>query len=204
MSFPSPKLLSGSKIQKNWMTLGREAWHASVHGNTKSRTQLSYWTTTKVVLFFSLLYFASLMAEERRYVHHFPSLPRFPNAFLNMQSLLASCLFLLSVSWSYSFPSRNRSLPFLIPDSLPVQLGSVALSCLTLCNCKDCSTPGSPVHHQLLELAQTHVCRVGDAIQPSQPLLSPSPPAFNLPQHQVLLQWISSLHQVAKVFELQL
>ena len=67
----------------------------------------------------------------------------------------------------------------------------------------DCSTPGFPVHHQLPELAQTHVHWVGDTILPSHPLLSPSP-AFNLSQHQGLFQWISSLHQVAKVLELQL
>ena len=65
----------------------------------------------------------------------------------------------------------------------------------------DCSTPGFPVHHQLLELTQTHVCRIGDAIQQSHPLLSPSPPAFNLSQHQSLFKWVSSLHQVAKVLE---
>ena len=66
------------------------------------------------------------------------------------------------------------------------------------------STPGFPVHHQLPELAQTHVHWVSDAIQPSHPLLSPSPPAFNLSHHQGLFQWVSSLHQVAKVLELQL
>ena len=59
--------------------------------------------------------------------------------------------------------------------------------CLTLCNPMDCSTPGFPVHHQLPEPAQTHVHQVGDAIQPSQPLSSPSPPALNLSQHQGLL-----------------
>jgi len=63
----------------------------------------------------------------------------------------------------------------------------------------DCSTPGLPVHHQLPELTQTHVHLVGDAIQPSHPLSSPSPPAFNLSQHQGLFQWIRSSHQVAKV-----
>ena len=68
----------------------------------------------------------------------------------------------------------------------------------------DCSTPGLPVHHQLSELAQTHVHRVGDAIQPSHPLSTPFPPAFSLSQHQGLFQWVSSLHQVAKVLELQL
>ena len=66
------------------------------------------------------------------------------------------------------------------------------------------SMPGFLVHHQLLELAQTHAHQVGDAIQPSHPLSSPSPPVFNLSQHQGLFQWVSSLHQVAKILELQL
>ena len=68
----------------------------------------------------------------------------------------------------------------------------------------DCSMPGFPVHHELLELAQTHVHLVSDASQPSHPLLSPSPPAFNLSQDQGLFQWVSSSHQIAKVLELQL
>ena len=85
-----------------------------------------------------------------------------------------------------------------------VQFSSVAQSCLTLCNPKNRSMPGLPVHHQLLELTQTHVHWVSDAIQPSHPLFSPSSPAFNLLQHQGLFQWVSSLHQVAKVLELQL
>ena len=63
---------------------------------------------------------------------------------------------------------------------------SVAQSCLTLCDPVHCSTPGFPVHHQLLEFTQTHVHWVSDAIQPSHPLSSPSPPAFNLSQHQGL------------------
>ena len=84
------------------------------------------------------------------------------------------------------------------------QCSSVAQSCLTLCDPMDCSTPGLPVHHQLPEFTQTHVHRVGDAIQPSHPLSSPSPPAFNLSQHQGLFQWVSSSHQVAKVLEFQL
>ena len=63
---------------------------------------------------------------------------------------------------------------------------SVAQSCLALYNPLDCSIPGFSVHHQLLELAETHVHQVGDAIQPSHPLLSPSPPTFNLSQHQGL------------------
>ena len=79
-----------------------------------------------------------------------------------------------------------------------VQFSSVAQSCLTLCDHMDCSTPGFPVHHQLPELTQTHVHWVGDAIQPSHPLSSPCPPAFNLSQHQGLFRWVSSSHQVAK------
>ena len=84
------------------------------------------------------------------------------------------------------------------------QFSSVAQSCLTLCNPMDGSTPGFAVHHQLPELAQTHVHRVSDAIQPSYPLTSPSPPAFNLFQHQGLFRRVCSSHQVAKVLEFQL
>ena len=68
----------------------------------------------------------------------------------------------------------------------------------------NCSTPGFPVHHQLLEFAQTQVYRVSYAIQPSHPLLSPSSHALNLSQHQGLFQGVSSSHQVAKVLEFQL
>ena len=81
---------------------------------------------------------------------------------------------------------------------------SVAQSCLTLCEPINRSTPGLPVHHQLLESTQTHVHRVSDAIQPSHPLSSPSPPALNLSQHQGPFQWVSSSHEVAKVLEFQL
>ena len=79
-----------------------------------------------------------------------------------------------------------------------------SVQCLTLCSPMDCSTPDFPVHHQFLELTQTHVLRVGDGIQLSHPLSSPSPPAFNLSQHQDLFKWVSSSHQVAKVLEFQL
>ena len=89
------------------------------------------------------------------------------------------------------------------PISSSIQFSSVTQFCLTLCNPMDCSMPGFPVHHQLLELAQTHVHWVGDPIQPSHPLLSPSLPIFNLSQHQGLFQWVSSSHQLARVLELQ-
>ena len=82
-----------------------------------------------------------------------------------------------------------------------VQFISVAQSCLTLCDPMNRSTPDLPVHHQLPEFTQTHVHWVGDAIQLSHPLSSPSPPALNLSQHQGLFKWVSSLHQVAKVLE---
>ena len=84
------------------------------------------------------------------------------------------------------------------------QFSSVDQSCPTLCGSMNCSTPGLPVYHQLLEFTQIHVHRVSDAIQPSHPLSSPSPPAPNPSQHQSLLQWVNSLHEVAKVLEFQL
>ena len=80
-----------------------------------------------------------------------------------------------------------------------VQFISVAQLCLTLCNPMDCSTPGLPVPHQLLEFTQTHVRGVRDAIQPSHPLSSPSPPAFNLYQHQGLFKWVISSCQMVNI-----
>ena len=84
------------------------------------------------------------------------------------------------------------------------QFSSVTQLCPTLCDPMNCSTPGLTVHHQLLESTQTHVHWVSDTIQPSHPLSSPSPPAFNLSHHQGLFKWVSSKHQVAKVLEFQL
>ena len=91
-----------------------------------------------------------------------------------------------------------------IKDILVVQFSSVAQLCLTLCGPMNRSTPGLPVHHQLPESTQTHAHRVGDAIQPSHPLSSPSPTAPNPSQHQGLFQWVNSSHEVAKVLEFQL
>ena len=85
-----------------------------------------------------------------------------------------------------------------------VQFSSVTQSCPTFCDPMNCSTPGLPVHHQLPESTQTHVHCVCDAIQPSHPLSSPSPPALNLSQHQGLFQGVNSSHQVAKILEFQL
>ena len=80
-----------------------------------------------------------------------------------------------------------------------VQFSSVTQSCPTLCDPMDSSMSGFPACHQLPELTQTHVHRIGDSIQPSHPLSSPFPPTFNLSQNQSLFKWVSSLHEVAKV-----
>ena len=85
-----------------------------------------------------------------------------------------------------------------------VQFSSVTQVCPALCSPMDCSIPGFPVLRYLPKFAQTHVHRINDAIQPSSPLLPPSPLALNLSQHQSLFQWVSSSHQVAKVLKLQL
>ena len=118
-----------------------------------------------------------------------------------------SCHFLLQ----RIFPTQKQNLSLLHllhwqADSLPLASPekpisvhcccSVAQSRPTLCNPMDCSMPGFPIHHQLLELTQTHVHWVSDAIQPSHPLSPPSP-AFNLSQHQGVFWWIRSSHQVA-------
>ena len=88
---------------------------------------------------------------------------------------------------------------------IQIQFSSVqSLSHIWLCNPMNRSTPGLPVHHQLPESTQTHVHQVDDTIQPSHPLLSPSPPALSLSQNQGLFQWVNSSHQVAKVLEFQL
>ena len=100
-------------------------------------------------------------------------------------------------------PDNPRLFYPTLSQTLSFQFSSDTQSCLTLCDHMNCSMPDFPVHHQLQELSQTHVHQVGNTIQPSHPLSFPSP-AFNLSQHRGLSQWVSSLHQVAKVVELQL
>ena len=121
-------------------------------------------------------------------------------------SVISQARILEWVSISYSRVSSQASQPTCVSCKIisSVQFSSVSQSCPTLCNPMDHSMPGLPAHHQLPELTQTHVQWVGDAIQPSHPLLSPSPPALNLSQHQSLFKWVSSLHEVAKVLEFQL
>ena len=119
-----------------------------------------------------------------------------------------------AVNWKAAFPGASKSIQiattnlqivnFKWTSSSSPLLSSVTQSCPTLWDPMDCSTPGLPVHHQLREFTQTHVHWVGDAIQPSHPLLSPSPPTFNLFQHQGLFKWVRSSHQVTKVLEFQL
>ena len=117
-----------------------------------------------------------------------------------------SCIIALART-SYTLLKKNSEITILVlilEKNIPsfiwgLMFSSVqSLSHVWLCDSMDCSTPGLPVHHQLPELTQTHVYRVGDAIQPSHPLSAPSPPTFNCSQHQGLFQWISSLHQVIK------
>ena len=79
-----------------------------------------------------------------------------------------------------------------------------SLSCVWFCDPMDCSMPGLPIYHQLPEFTQTHVHWIGDAIRPSHPLPSSSPPAFDVSQHQGLFKWVSSSHQMAKVLQFQL
>ena len=116
----------------------------------------------------------------------------------------------LLISWFQSPPAvilkppKNRVSHCVHCFPISVQFSSVAQSCPTLCNPINRSMPGLPIHHQLSEFTQTHVHRVGDAIQLFHPLSSPFPPAPNPSQHQSLFQWVNSSHEVAKVLEFQL
>ena len=101
-------------------------------------------------------------------------------------------------------PGKWEGLCYISIWGKSADISSVAQSCLTLCDPMNCSTKGVPVHHQLPEFTQTHVHRVSDAIQPSHPLSSPSPPAPNASQHHSLFQRVNSSHEVAKVLEFQL
>ena len=119
---------------------------------------------------------------------HQPVLPQFVHGPCSVWGTALPDRFLLATqgppcrgSWSHFAASH-------IPTVPSIQFSSVAQPCVTLCNPMNCSSPGLPVHHQLPEFAQTHVHRVSDAIQPSHPLSSPSPPALNLSQHQGLFQ----------------
>ena len=128
----------------------------------------------------------------------------FPLISFHPQILGQSCF------WSKMWESLLKAISNQREDNLflavthLVQFTSVAQSCLTLCDPMNCNMPGFAVHYQLLEFTQTHVHWAGNAIQPSPPLSSPSPPTFNLSQLLGLFKWVSSSHQVAKVLEFQL
>ena len=109
-----------------------------------------------------------------------------------------------SLTFSLWFLSILYELYKHLYNAYSVQFSSVTQPCPTLCNTMDCSMPGLWIHHQLPEFTQTPVHWVGDSIQPSHPLTSPSPTAFSLSQHQGHFKWVSSLQQVAKVLEFQL
>ena len=110
----------------------------------------------------------------------------------------------LTLWTSVSFLHSRSNALSVCCEAKSVQFSSVAQSCPTLYDPMNCSTPGLPVHHQHLEFTQTLVHRVSDAIQPSHPLLSPSPAAPNPSQHQSLFQWVNSSHEVNKILEFQL
>ena len=123
---------------------------------------------------------------------------------------MSAHLFTLIIVYNFSFLKKKMDtqlLTYLIGGCcccLVPQFSLVTQLHPTLCDPMDCSKPCFPVHHQHLEFTQTHVRRVGDAIQPCHPPLSPSPPAFNLSQHHSLFQWVSSSNQVVKILDFQL
>ena len=147
--------------------------------------------------------------SSRNGLEDYPVLGRpVPRAFIVIRCGFSKLLwFIISASISPLDPESrpfSRSCFTLTASSLTHSCASVAKSCPTFCDLVGCSTPGLPVLHHLLELAQTHVRWVSDAIQPTHPLLSPSPLAFNLSQHQGLFHWVSASHQVVKGLEFQL
>ena len=151
---------------------------------------LVYWVPIKGC--WILLYFSTLWSKNIAFLLLPPIAENGCYIYSNVK-LLQSCNILIFVILYYN---EFTSIP--VCSAKTSHFSSDTQLCLTLCNPMDCSTPSVTVHHQLPELAQTHVHWVGDAIQPSHPLLSPSP-AFNLSQHQGFFQWVSSLHQEARV-----
>ena len=200
--------MSLSKLQG--LMMDREAWHAAVHGGHRNldKTEWLKWTE-RVCLFKQKIpckphkntkIYEWIRQNSRIKKAQFPHLHsghpwRFiPSSELPyvISSLSDDCI-------------TAQHLPLLNSTSFSPVLSSVqSLSHVRLCNPMDCSTPGFLVHHQILEFTQTHDHWIGDVIQPSHPLSSPSPTAFNLSQHQGLFKWVSSSHQVAKVLEFQL
>ena len=175
-------------------------------------------TSTKYIMFISIWF--SLMTNDVEHLFMgllttcIPSLKKMYIQILCLFSIwLTFCCWIVRVLCIFWSPLSDISFAnifsrfvnfFSLSWFSSVQFSSVAQSYLTLCNPMNRSTPGLPVHHQLPEFIQTHVHQVGDAIQPSHPLSSPSPPALNPSQHQGLFQWVNSSHQVAKILEFKL
>ena len=155
---------------------------------------LAFWETS--VLFFVCLFVSLFVSFFLQWLHQFSFLSTVYEGSLYSTS---SPTLIICVLFDDSHSGRCK-----VVFRKLFQFTSVTQSCPTLCNPMNCSTPGLPVHHQLLEFTQTHVHWVGDDIQPSYLLLSPSPPAPNPSQHQSLFQWVNSSHEVAKVLEFQL
>ena len=158
---------------------------ATVPRFSQSRTQLK-WLSMHIYIYIYMQILFSLNKKENS------------DTFYNMRMNL-EVITLGKTSWSQK--DRHCMIPLIWDTS--VQFSSVTQSCLTLCNPMNCSMSGLPVYHQLPEFTQTHVHWVNDAIQPSHPLSSPSPPAQS-PPASGSFQWVNSLHQVAKVLEFQL
>ena len=191
--------MSLSKLQE--MVKDREAWCATVCEVTKSRMWPSDWATTGLWSMGSVVVVHGLCCSAACGI--------FPGQWLNPY-LLHWQADSLPLSYQVCFGVQPINKAVIVSgeqwmDSVihvhESQFSSVSQSCLTLCDLINRSTPGLPVNHQLPESTQNHVHRDGDAIQPSHPLSSPSPPAPNPSQHQGLFQWVN---EVAKVLEFQL
>ena len=169
----------------------------TVHGVTKSWTQLSYYAYSTQFILKACDFrkrFKPFMKNCVGFSRHF----RYSNKSIFWistwvtQVKMKTLYMVLKLRWNFHL--NWHCIPF----------NSVTQSCLTLCDPMDCSTADFPVHHQLMELVQIHDRRVSDDIQPSHPTSSRSPPTFHLSQHQGLFKWVSSSHQVVKVLEFQL
>ena len=166
-----------------------------------------------ICLYICLHIYMLISSEEKKknfawkdYYHHITENPRNAKHWKIIIQMYKGNTLRSGLIWLWELIIKSNKIQLAVnwKSNCVFQFSSVAQSCPTLCNPMNCSMPGLPVHHQLPEFTQTHIHWVGDAIQPSHPLSSPSPPAPNPSQHQSLFQWVNSLHEVAKVLEFQL
>ena len=186
--------------------MDRGAWWVTIQRVAKSWTRLSGWAASvlfrmkrnRINFCQELRYILDPILDKEDYLNLFRCMLYHSNTCGH--DLVAQWCLTLGNSVDCSLPGSSvhgifprqeywSGLPFTFPS---VQFSSVTQSCPTLCDPMNRSTPGLPVRHQLPEFTQTHVHRVGDAIQPSHPLSSPSLPALNPSQHQILFQWVNS------------